>query len=586
MKLRRTVYGALSAAALVMLATGMTSCGKKKKSSSSDGEDTSKITVAGQLALSGESTSLALANPALDDLNVYCVTFAIPPVAGTGDINSEGKFELTLEASEGSVGCFILKEESILGTLVFEDSSKKSLDGGSQTSDRVAFNGGRSDLGTITLDLGTGKAVVDVTKITTSKIKDTTDVAATGLDFTGAYIATSDGIEIPKGYEGICANPDSGDCEGPAEGQKLWFKMIKGKTDDGKPAQAMMIWPSETAFNSCGKKLGMTIDEGKEKGIDFTDSGVDAGPFVWSAGYEDGWKKTSATAKYAMMKMDPVKDFNGYPGQKQWFTKYRTMDCSNGPCQESAPTTASGFMFNADTKDSGCREPDGKPIQLNDWNNMTCQGESLAGGLHKNTCKKTVNGKEITCINIGGSFLADGSPLQNAMARFPDDFEVYATPGALCSSINTSSDQGKLAQLRCYADALHEKNFGPGGDDSLCIRRVDGNWNAKTPDEFLPKNAVARPDNLHVYDMFKYTSATSGSLRGENKFFRGIQMGNNWTDCEVHEVFSISLTKISDSDDLMAEMMMTERNVSPKPACVAEFGEGKTTKYMFKLKKQ
>ncbi len=113
MRLRRGVYGALGAAVLMVATAGITaSCGKKKKSSSSDSEDTSKITVIGQLALAGESTSFALANPSLTDLSVYCVTFSIPPVAGTGGVGADGKFELSIETDEGAVGCFILKDSA------------------------------------------------------------------------------------------------------------------------------------------------------------------------------------------------------------------------------------------------------------------------------------------------------------------------------------------------------------------------------------------------------------------------------------------------------------------------------------------
>lgn len=588
MRLRRSFYGAVGAVALLMLGTGMMSCGKKKKSTTSD-EDTSKIMIAGQLALAGESTSLALTNPALNELKVYCVTFAIPPVAGEGGIDTEGKFELSLESTDASVGCFILKNTDILGTIVFEDSTKKGLSGDNQATDRQGLTGGRTDLGTFTLDLSTGKAVVDITKITTGKVKDTSNVE--GKDFSGSYKAAQVDFTLPDGYEGICTDPNDKDCSGPRDGDNLFLKTLKGKSvADGKPAYGMMIWAAEQAFKSCGEKLGFSYEDGKKLGIDLTDSGVAEGGFTWSAGYEDGWKKSDAKAKWGMMKMEPVEDFHGYPGQKQWFKKYRTWDCPPGqPCTESAPIEKKGFQFNANTKETGCKDAAGKPVRLDDWSNMQCENTDLGNGLHKNTCKKDT----VTCINIGGTYDEAGAPMTQAMVRYPDDFEVYAAPGALCSSIDTSKGEAaKVAQLRCYAEALHGgdggEEFGRDSRDvNSCIRRINGNWSAKTADEFLGESgAVKKAENLYVFNSFQYDSANSGTLRGEDRYFNGVQVGNNWTDCEVHEVFSITLRAIDGSNDLIAEMRQTERNVSPKPACIAEFGEAKSSKSMFKLIKQ
>lgn len=624
MKLRRRAYGALGVAALMVATAGITaSCGKKKKSSS-DSEDTSKITVVGQLALSGESTSFALANPSLAELDVYCVTFSIPPVAGTGDVGADGKFELSLETDDGSVGCFILKAQDILGTLVFEDPSKKGLSGENQAADRQAFQGGRSDLGAITLDLSTGKAVVDITKITTGKLKDTSAAQADAVAFTGTYKVSSEGITPPTGYTKLCAT-ESEDCRGPTEGMNLWLKSIKGASvPGGSPAHAMMIWPSQKAFETCGSKLGFSFEEGKKKGIDFTGAeGIGEGAFTWSAGYTDGWKKDGARARNFMMNMEMVDNFNGYAGQKQFFNQYRTWTCEPGqPCTESAPVMQKGFQFNANTKETGCKDASGKPVQLDNWNSMECSFAELDGGLNKNTCKKDVNGSIVTCINIGGTFKEDGAVLKNAMTRYPDDYDVYAmgpycdyngnskfdgdewpmwnnnqqscdatrnpattlSEGQLCSAIDTTNPAGQLAQLRCYAEALHNGN--DRDNENACIRRVDGNWSAKTPAEFFGENALIRPENMFEFSVFKYDTATSGTIRGEERSFRGIQVGNNWTDCEVQESFSMSLKKMEGSNDLLAEMAQTERNVSAKPACIAAFGEGKTYKSLFKLLKQ
>lgn len=628
MRISRRILMTCSALALLAgLGTTM-SCGKKKKSSSSSGGDDS-ITISGQLALTGESTSFRLDAPALTDLAVYCVTFTIPPEAGSGTVAEDGAFELTINTTDTSVGCFILQDTDILGTIVFQDPSTKGMDGEAQSKDRLAFSGGKSDFGAITLDLSTGKAIVDVSKIVTTSgggLKDTSSIGD-AADFTGAYTISSSGLTLPKGYVGTCANHDSDDCHGPMEGEKIWLKTIKGKdATSGAAKYAMMIWQSEELFKSCGEKLGVSYAAAKEHGIDLSESGVGEGDFTWDSSYIDGWKKADATARHSMMKMENVDDFKGYPGTKQYFKQYRTYNCTpNTPCDpstsETIHTNSDGFQFNANTKESGCRDAAGKPYQMNDWSGMECTWEALSGasaGLSKNTCSKTVSGSKISCVNISGTFDMSGNPIQNAMTRYPEDYYVFAqgefcdkdndgvfdgdewpmgggkesscpqgstkVDGQKCSTIDTSTEPGKLAQLRCYAEGMQDMN--KDSEVSTCLREVRGNWSAKSADEFLGKNeGPSRARGEHMFELFNYDSANSGSLRGEEHESRGIQVGDNWTDCEVINVFSMTLKKFPDSNDLLAEMVQSERNVSPKPACVASYGEGKTYKMLFKLTK-
>lgn len=394
------VTAAILGASLYVGCGGMKDITGEKDKDSSTGDESSQIVLTGQLALTGTPTTLALVGetPAIGDLDLYCVTFQLPPVAGTGDIGDDGKFELTLEAKDTSVGCFILKSQEVLATLVFEDPTKKDMAGGSKSSERFGFAGGRSNLGNIVLDLATGKAVVDVSKIVSEKTKDTAAAAAQAVDFTGSYTFTSAGIDLPTGYSGACVRSESGerkddDCRGPSEGEKLWLKTVTG-TDvaSGQPAHGLMIWQSEDLFNTCGKKLGFSYEDGKRHGIDLTASGVGEGQFDWDPALEDGWKDVNnARANNSVMKMERVTDFNGYAGTKQYFKQYRQFNCNqNGPCQEGqTPTVAAGFQFNADSDETGCKDPDGKPVRVDNWSNMACENTDLGKGLHKNICSKT-----------------------------------------------------------------------------------------------------------------------------------------------------------------------------------------------------
>ncbi len=574
------------------------SCGILKKEEENVEPSDNNVTIIGQLSLTGGDAGAALNLTAAVDvttLTMYCVSFEIPPKAGTGTFDAEGKFSVTIDTKDVSVGCFILDaEESILGTMVFEDPSQTDISGSKKNADRHAFGAGTSDLGAIVLDLDTGKAVVDITKIkvkTAAAVKD----SVAKHDFTGSYKATIAGIELPTGYGQLCteeqvaASKNGGEeCRGPEEGMNLFFKQINGSKVAGGDAHAMMIWQSEELFTLCGEKLGISYEKAKEHGYDFSASGVGEGEFDWSAGYVDGWKKADATARWNMSKMDSVDDFKGYSGTRQFFTRYVQQTCNENGCQEGSVINAPGFQFNANTKESGCRDSSGKPYQMNDWSNMECTGQQLEGtsaGLHKSTCSKTIQGEKITCVHISGAFLDNGTAI-NGRARYPEDFVTFAQQGDLCSSINTNTDEGKLAQLRCYAEANHGGGGGGGSDDE-CVREVRGNWSAKTPEEFFTNSdGPVRARGEFVMEIFEFDSATSGRLRGEERSSNGVRVGDNWTDCEVNEVFSMALRKADDAGNLMAEMIMEERNISPKPVCIAEYGAGKVRKYLFKLEKQ
>jgi hypothetical protein len=624
-------------------------CGKKDKSGSdtttaADTED-KDITISGALALTGgSSASLALTSAA--DYDLYCVTFQIPPVSAKGDIGGDGSFSLVLSNAAGaSVGCFVLDAaESVVGTMVFKDTTKKSLGGGAKSNEKMAFTGGETKLGTISLNLDTGLAEVDVSAITTKKT--TTTAAAYALDFTGTYAFSSSGLTLPTGYNSICTEaeaqaerekPSSGarKCDGPTEGMKIWLKQIKGKsTVDGSDVYGAMFWASEAAFQACGSKLGVTYDEAKSFGqIDLSGSGVAEGAFTWSAGYVDGWKNPAARVRYSMSKMENVADFNGYPGNKQYFKQYRKCE-PNQPCGpgQGTITVAEGFSFNANTAETGCRKA-GKPYQMRDWSNMQCTGAPLAGGLHKSTCtKKDTDEIDVTCVNIGGQFLADGSVLNNAWANYPADFISLARgpycdlngnnaydagedamnqggdsyfcmvngmqqpasaailkPGQLCSEIDATTDLGKLTQLKCYAEDLHQNEKDGQGSETSCLRNVQSNFTATKPEDFITDSkGPVKARNMFVFEKFEYDSVNSGSLRGEERRFDGIRVGDNWTDCEIMEAFSFSIRKdeASTTGDLYGEMISTNTNLSDKPACIAAYGTGTVSKSLFKLIKQ
>lgn len=509
-------------------------------------------------------------------------------------------------------------DTQVIGSMVFEDASETDLSGESSTQDRVAFGGGTNNLGNITLDLVSGEAVVDVATIQReADVTEDADIATSAHDFSGSYQITSSGLTLPEGYAGVCAaserdNPDSR-CFGPTEGEPIFIKMINGVKDGtSEPAHGMMIWESETIYNTCGAKLGFTYAQGKAHGVDFTNSGVEEGSFNWKTGFEQGWKDTAnARTQWDQIKMERA-EIGGYPGMKQYFKQYT----SN---QDGSPVETPGYQFNADSKESGCRTADGRPAEVYDWPENTQCTDTAVGdtGLRKSVCTFTTTldsgEEEVTCTHINGTFTTDNTPITDGHPEWPNDFEILlsgpscesgepmwspegmqcsdgSTPsqGQLCSEADTSTAQGQLAQLRCYLDHLHQNFDSLEGGVTECVRDVRGNWNARTPEEFIAKaDGPESPMGQHVFELFKYDDANSGRLRGKEVFYEGVKVGDNWTDCKVAESFSLAVRKYDDSDDLLAEMISSMKLLDEKPACVAQFGEETgQMKMMFKLEKQ
>ncbi len=570
----------LKVVAISALALSMFGCGKKKSKSSSD-DGSSDLTISGSLSLSGTDSSGALAlskgfegnlgltsfNVSADDLSIYCVTFTLPPAAGTGEVSADGAFSLNISnGKDASVGCFILNGTTQLGTIVFEDPSEKDLSGGASASDKTAFSG-NANLGAISLDLETGKAVVDLSKVEVSKKVDAS--AAASFDFTGTYKITAGGLTQPTGYTAPCTRVEGqeGDsCRGPGEGESVYFRRIAGKsTEDGKDVYGVMAWESEARFNACGKRLGISYADAKTNAkVDLSGSGVAEGAFTWTDGFVDGWKKTDATAKYARPVVKPI-TVNGVDG------------LAEGIYTNSGATYV-GFQFRpANDNEGGCKDVNGKPVQLTEteWKTLSYnndRAEIVAGSkIYKSSSSKPDG--SVKCTFIGGRF-TKGSSATDILNEVNGTFTELTwaegqdrkkpTANQSCAALAATD---ALEGARCYADNLWD---AAEGSDSACIRRVNFNWGAKTVEQFLgPTNGPIKAFGEHIFEKFRYDSATSGSFRMEEEQFQGLDTGNGWTDCRFIEKMTFALKAIPGSKDLFVEMFREKRNADPKPACIA-----------------
>ncbi len=572
----------LKVVAISALALSMFGCGKKKSKSSSD-DGSSDLTISGSLSLSGTDSSGALAlskgyegnlgltsfNVSAEDLSIYCVTFTLPPAAGTGEVSADGAFSLNISnGKDASVGCFILNGTTQLGTIVFEDPSEKDLSGGAASADKTAFSG-NANLGAISLDLETGKAVVDLSKVEVTKKVDASAGAA--FDFTGTYKITAGGLTQPSGYTAPCTRVpgQQSDCNGPGEGESVYFRRIAGKsTEDGKDVYGVMAWESKARHVACGEKLGISYADAKTNAkVDLSGSGLAEGAFTWTDGFVDGWKKTGAIAKVARPVVKPI-TVNGVDG------------LAEGIYTNSGATYV-GFEFRpANDKAGGCVDASGNPVQGKNisWSTInvpvSAPTEISPGTKIYKSQSKNADGS-IVCTFVGGRFTKGASAtdiLNEASGTFTE--LAYAAgqnrkqPSANqpCATVQSAD---ALEGAKCFADSLWEE---AKANQNACIRRLNFNWGAKTLEQFMgPANGPIKAFGEHIFEKFRYDSATSGSFRMEEEQFKGVSLGEGWTDCRFIEKMTFALKAIPGSKDLFVEMFKETRNADPKPICIAEY---------------
>jgi len=137
-------------------ALAATDCG----GSGSSGGAPKNLTISGTLATGSVPTaaevleSTSIRTESLSGFQLYCVTLANPPVAGSATAGATGAVTLTFAALNVPFGCFILNSGSAgVATLFFEN--------GTSSGQTVSF-GGDADLGTITFDQSSGLATATI----------------------------------------------------------------------------------------------------------------------------------------------------------------------------------------------------------------------------------------------------------------------------------------------------------------------------------------------------------------------------------------------------------------------------------------
>jgi len=121
----------------------------------------STTTIAGKLlngtvtpvaAMTVKGFKVAAAGDPLVGYQLYCVTFATPPLAASGTSGADGSVTLSFDTSSATFGCFILDAAGNgVATLVF-------VNGAGTAFGQTVTASGTVDLGTITVQLNTGAA--------------------------------------------------------------------------------------------------------------------------------------------------------------------------------------------------------------------------------------------------------------------------------------------------------------------------------------------------------------------------------------------------------------------------------------------
>lgn len=185
---------------------------------------------------------------AISDYKVRCVTLSGTLKSGEGTCDTAGAFSLSLLADAGSpVGCFVMKNDTLVATVAFEGSST-GMSGSSQREGSyvAGSSSGGFDFGTMTIDVDKGLAIVKKSAITTSNGATGGAAAGSFADMTGSW--TIHAISNPP--TGYVTAVTSGN-DGPTDGQTIYMAQYSAKDTSAATHFGLAIWESQSVFTSC-----------------------------------------------------------------------------------------------------------------------------------------------------------------------------------------------------------------------------------------------------------------------------------------------------------------------------------------------
>lgn len=604
----------------------------------STGGGSTTLTIAGVLGSVGSSSvqgkpgeispqNSAFSAVAVADLKFYAIAFTSPPVIAEANVGTDGSFSVDLPGAKGSSVTAIFKDkndDSTVGTIVFEDNTKKDLNGNNKKSSSVVLTD-TVTLGTISLG-SDGKVVIPITQI--AAVTTATDAAVavgTAFDFTGTWtMAAYDGT-LPTGYATV-----GSDCSnGPCAGFNVTFVRMAGKEftpngsctsetacastagTEGGDAYALSIWGGNFSqgIGACGSKMGFTADEVRYHGrinvstLPLVEGNtVTFGPYVYgvktgfggdSAPFNLPWMKTGATASYSQ------RDCRPHIITKADSTTVEGWACKAEEMTGAWPGTGTGnFGWQVSVQGGGCiNNATSKPVNVTNWSNIgfgsSCEhtaATAYGAGFNQDSCTYTSVDHDgssstpaisMTCTHIGGQFTDSGNAPSTTAYTFGssaylgEPAELVAS-GQLCSSIGSATDAQKLAAYRCYAEAYWQG----GGSSSTCDRDYRFNWSAVTPESFADDSGRGKPKNAFITNILSYSAdGQSATIEDEETETLTLPTGaNSSTFCEVGRRTLISLKKVSNTQMLFDLQQKGQMN-STDAACQAAGKQGAAGTY-------
>ncbi len=186
------------------------------------------------------------------DYSVRCTTLTGTPKAGTGTVNADGSFSLTIDVGSSEsvpIGCFVIAtvSSSIAATFAFDSgSSGIGASGNGETSKSGSLSAGAGEtlnFGTITFDPDKGTATVSTASITRAGTSHET-VTGTWTDPTGQWTMTC------KTDSGVL---DDDAC--PQEGMEpfdIYLHQMEATDASAVVHKGLSVWENATSYAACG----------------------------------------------------------------------------------------------------------------------------------------------------------------------------------------------------------------------------------------------------------------------------------------------------------------------------------------------
>lgn len=596
-------------------------------SSSDSGSTVASLTISGTL---GASSSVMSVHPrsggnsamavSLSDLKIYAIAFTTPPVIAEANVNSDGTFSVDLPGAKGAAVTAIFKDktdDSQVGTIVFEDTSKKDMSGNNSKTSSVVL-GDSVALGAITLGTD-GKVVVPVSRIASQLDSGSSVSSGTAFDPTGTwYMKAYDGT-LPSGYQTVTSSCN----DGPCIGFPLTLVRLAGKSftatqncsttahpstcavTDGtvgtEDRYALSIWGNTFAngMGACGSKTGFTADDARAYGQIHVatlptvgGNTITFGDYVYttptgfggdSAPFNKSWMKTGATSAYNQQDCRPMTVTKNSNTFNAWACKAKVMSGSWPGSAVAGPV----YGWQVGIEGGGCfNTATGKPVNVTNWGTLgygNCQQSDTSStygtGFTTNTCTysnvdhdgdSNTAAISLSCTNTGGQFTDSSGPTTTPITLNSGEYlgqpETLLASGALCSSAGSGSTAATLAAYRCYANAYWSNN---SSSSTGCQREYHFNWSATSATDFAQDSESGKPKNAFITNILNYTpDGQTATLEDEEVNNFTISTGaNSSTFCEASRRTVISFKKIS-ATRLMIDLKFSGQMNSTTAACL------------------